>query len=59
LLDEEGSTKTEFEKIWVAQQSPVDRDEVLNVIDELLEKCGKLKTEEIKEIMRRVIPKIK
>ncbi|MGB9730958.1 MULTISPECIES: polysaccharide biosynthesis protein [Calditerrivibrio] len=59
LLDEEGSTKTEYDKIWIAKQKPVDSDLILNIITELLEKSGSLNLSEIKDIMRRIIPNLK
>ncbi|ADR18039.1 nucleoside-diphosphate sugar epimerase/dehydratase [Calditerrivibrio nitroreducens] len=59
LLDEEGSTKTEYDKIWIAKQQPIDKDIVLNVINDLLEKSGSLNLSEIKDIMRRLIPTLK
>ncbi|MGC8769009.1 polysaccharide biosynthesis protein [Calditerrivibrio sp.] len=59
LLVEEGSTKTEYDKIWIAKQKPVDSDLILNIITELLEKSGSLNLSEIKDIMRRIIPNLK
>lgn len=59
LLEEEGATKTTHEKIWVAKQIDLDRKKIIEVIDKLLSSSSSLTKDEIKSIMKEVIPGLK
>ncbi|MCA1932757.1 MAG: polysaccharide biosynthesis protein [Calditerrivibrio sp.] len=59
LLDEEGASKTEHEKIWIAKQGIPDADTVFEVIDELLKIPCDTDTSEVKKIMKKVVKTLK
>lgn len=59
LLDEEGATKTEHEKIWIARQGTPDAETVFEVIDDLLKLSCYVDTREVKAIMKRIVKTLK
>lgn len=59
LLDEEGATKTEYDKIWIAKQTKIEANIVLNTINELLNLPKDADAKSYKEIMKKLIPTLK
>jgi len=59
LLDEEGATKTEYDKIWIAKQTKPDIKLVVSTIEELLNLPKDASADTYKVIMKKLIPTLK
>ncbi|MEF3254381.1 MAG: polysaccharide biosynthesis protein [Deferribacterales bacterium] len=59
LLDEEGAVKTSHDKIWISKQMAVDPDLVYDTVNKLMNLSPDVTAEEVKIIMKVLIPTIK